>query len=1064
LPPDFEPIEKIKIMIELSIKRPSLLVVFFSILAVLGVASYNSLSYERMPKFSSPVLTITTFYPGASPAEVENSVSREIEDALSTLEKLTDVRSTSIESFSIVFLQFEQDAKVELLLQDAQRKLDAIAAKLPEDADPPTISKFSADDFPIMSIGASSTLPGGEFYNLMEDRIKPQLASLTGVGEINLLGGQEKEVQVNVRKDQLEQYGISILQVVQAVQMSNLDFPTGKIKNNERQILIRLAGKFQTIEDLRQVVVTTNREGAPIRLYEIAEVRETQKEVEDLNRVDGKNSFGMSILKQSDANAVDVSNAIKSKLKELEAQYPEASLQFTIASNSSDFTLDAVKAVQHDLVLSIVLVALVMLLFLHSFRNAVIVMLAIPASLVSAVIAMYVLGYTFNLMTLLAMSLVIGILVDDSIVVLENIFRHLEMGKDSRKAAIVGSNEIFLTALSITAVLVVVFLPLVITGGIVGNILRQFAVVVALSTAMSLLVSYTLAPTLASRFSKLEKFNEKTIGGFIFGNFEKGIRRLSHAYGGWLAWALRHKTVTLAVIAGLFFSSLLLVTKGYIGSAFIKQGDRGEFIVQMELSKDATIQQTNRATQIAEEYLLSKPEVTGVFTTVGRQTGLLSGGQKSPNLAEMTIKLMDKEKRSHPTSLYSVQIRNELDAILPGVDIKSSEVSFFGGANDAPIQVIIGNTDYQSAISYSNKMLEKLKTIEGTLEAELSLEEGNPEISVEVDRTRMAELGLNIGMVGATLQAAYSGNTDAEFRTGGKEYDINIKLDAFDRNAPSDIANLTLMNNKGKLIRLNQFAAIRETTGPARLERLNRIPSVTVKSKVLGQSSGTVGAALQQWVAENPPPSGTKINYEGDLRRQSESFGSLGTAFLVSFIFVYLILVALYDSYVYPFVVMFSIPVGLCGALLALALTLETLNIFSILGIIMLNGLVSKNAILLVDFANQAKAEGMKTTQALIQAGMVRLRPILMTTLALVVGMVPIALAKGAGAEWKNGLAWALIGGLLSSMVLTLFIVPVLYQVVDNIKDFFSRRKGNGGSNHTPEDAAAVSSTMLTAD
>lgn len=1029
-------------MIELSIKRPSLLVVFFSIITVLAVVSYNQLSYELMPKFSAPVLTITTFYPGASPSEVENSITREIEDVVSTLEKITDTRSTSIESFSIIILRFEQDANVDLLLQDAKRKLDAIASLLPKDAEQPTISKFSTDDFPIMSIGATSNLPSGDFFDLMKDQILPQLASMDGVGQINLLGGQEKEIRVNIRKDKLEQLGISILQVVQAVQTSNLDFPTGKIKNEDQQILIRLAGKFQSIEDLRRLVITTNRMGVPIRLYEVAEVQDTQQEIEDLNRVNGTSSIGVSILKQSDANAVDVSKLIKRKLGELENQYTESNLDFFISNDSSEFTLNAVMAVQYDLILAILLVAAVMLLFLHSFRNAIIVMLSIPASLISAVIAMYIFGYTFNLMTLLAMSLVIGILVDDSIVVLENVFRHLEMKKTSRQAAIDGSKEIFITALSITLVLIIVFLPLVIAGGIVGNILRQFSVVMVISTAMSLLVSYTLGPSLAARFSKLEDYNEKPISRIIFGNFEKGISSLSKVYSNGLAWALKNKTITLIVISGLFFSSFLLITKGYIGSTFISQGDRGEFIVQLELSKDATVHETNRATQIAEKLLSSKPEVTGIFTTVGRQTGLLSGGQKSPYLAEMTIKLIDKRKRDLSTAVYAVNVRNELDAILPGVEVTSSEVSFLGSANDAPIQIVVGNTDYQSAIEYGNKVLEKLKTIEGVLEAELSLEEGNPEIKVEADRTLMAELGLNMATIGATLQTAFNGNNNAKFRKKGKEYDINIKFDEFDRNSVSDIATLTLVNSRRKLIRLSQFASINESVGPARLERLNRIPAVTVKSKTLGKSSGSIGTEIQNWIDENPPSNGTTITYDGDLRRQAESFSSLGIAFLVSFIFVYLILVALYDSYVYPLVVMFSIPVGICGALLALALTMESFNIFSILGIIMLNGLVSKNAILLVDFTNQAKKEGLRTTTALIQAAKIRLRPILMTTLSLVVGMTPLALASGPGSEWKNGLAWVLIGGLMSSMVLTLFLVPVLYQIVDDVKTFFDRKTG----------------------
>ncbi len=1033
-------------MIKLSIDRPSLLVVIFTVLIVLGLGSYTQLSYELIPKFSAPILTISTLYPGASPSEVENSVTKKIEDQLSSLELITDVNSTSLESFSVTILQFEDRADIDLLLQDAQRKLDQIANELPDDADKPVISKFSSDEFPILNIGATSPIPATQFFDIIDDRVKPALAKIEGVAQITLIGGREREIQVNVRRDKLEQFGLSILQLQQAIQQANLDFPTGKVKDDEQQILIRLAGKFQSVSELENVIVATNQQGAPIRLREVAEVRDSEKDVTDINRVNGQSSIGIVIQKQTDANAVDVSNNVIAALSNLEKQYEKEQVKFAIANNTSDFTIEAVDAVTHDLVLAIVLVAVVMLLFLHSIRNALIVMISIPVSLVTTFIAMYVLDYTFNLMTLLAMSLVIGILVDDSIVVLENIYRHLEMGKKSRKAALDGSREVFLAALAITLVIVVVFVPLALTTGIVGNIMRQFAVVVAVSTLLSLFVSYTITPALASRFSRLESLNKRSLSGIVFGTFERGIKSLTQGYTNALKWSLKPFPAVLIFISAfaLFFASFGLVSNGYIGSEFIKNGDRGEYIIQVELAKDARIEETNFVTQRIEEYLFEDSLVTSVFTTAGQQTGVIGGGQSSPNLAEINVKIVPSDQRELSTDIIALQVKNELTSMLPGVEVKSAPVSFFGGADEAPIQVIIASTEIETAKAYADRLLDTLERIQGVFEPELSLEDGNPEINVQVDRNRMAEVGLNMATVGATLQTAFNGNTDAKYKDGINEYDIRIVLDEFDRRSQDDIAELTLMNNSGQLIKLKQFASIAPSAGPARLERSDRLPSVTAKSKVLGVPSGTIGTEVKNWIADNPPPPGVNIKYEGDLKNQAESFGSLGLVFAASFLFVYLIMVALYDSYIYPVVVLLSLPLAMIGALLALALSMETLNIFTILGIIMLIGLVAKNAILLVDFANQAKGEGLTTTPALIQAGQERLRPILMTTISLVIAMVPIAIATGAGAEWKNGLGWVLIGGLTSSMFLTLFVVPVGYQLADNASAFLSRLLGRG--------------------
>ena len=575
----------------------------------------------------------------------------------------------------------------------------------------------------------------------------------------------------------------------------------------------------------------------------------------------------------------------------------------------------------------------------------------------------------------------------------------------------------------------VVFVPLALSGGIVGNIMGQFAWVVVFSTLMSLLVSFTVTPMLASRFSKLSNLSSRNwVGGFFIW-FEKSLDYMTELYAQLLLWALNRKALILIVTGALFISSFGLVAGGFIGTAFFGQSDQGEFIMKLELPKDATLKETNLAAQKAEQLLMGKKEVINVFSSIGRSTGLVS--QSTPYLAEINVKMVPKEERTDRADVYAQRMRDELERGLPGVKVSTSQVSFFGGADEAPIQIILSSTELEDAMAYAKVVEAEVKKIPGTVAVELSVEEGNPELKVDIDRDRMAELGLNLQIVGATMQTAFSGNTNAKYRDGAYEYDINILLDDFDRSKLEDVANLGFTNLRGETIRLEQFANITQTTGPSMLERKDRVSSVTVRSQAIGRTTGTIGEEIKAAVAQNPPPKGVTLAYDGELKFQAEGFGALGIAFGAAILFVYLIMVALYDNWVYPFVVLFSIPVAIVGALFAMALAMQILDIFSIVGIIMLVGLVGKNAILLVDFANQLKEEGRSTFDALIEAGQIRLRPILMTTIAMVFGMLPIALATGAGAEWKNGLAWALVGGLTSSMLLTLIVVPVVYYLVD---------------------------------
>lgn len=1024
---------------QLSIKRPSLVVVVFAVLTFLGLISYFQLNYELFPDIEQPVLVIVTPYPGASPSEVENSVTKKIEDAVSSLEDIDNIQSTSYEGNSVVVLIFKSSADMAEITDNATMKVRNMEYLLPEDARTPMIMNFSMDDIPIMRLGITANLPETQLYDLVKNKVKPMISTINGVSQVDMLGGEEREVRINIDNEKLKAHHLTILQVTEAIRMANMEFPTGKIKNPSRQVIIRLAGKFTSLEDLRNLVIYTTPDGSPVKLQDVAEVEDTKKEITTISRINGVNSVGLLVYKQPDGNEVEISRKVKETITRVEAIYAGEGLTFSIANDTSDFTLTSANHVMRDLLLAICLVALVMLAFLHSLRNSFIVLVAIPASLISVFTAMYLFDFSLNIISLIAVALVIGILVDDSIVVLENIYRHLEMGKNRRQAALEGRNEISYTAVSITMVDVVVFLPIAIITSMISDMLRQFALVVVFATLMSLFVSFTVTPLLASRIAKLERFRK---GGWLdrlIGAFEKGLKQFTDGYAGAMVWSLHHKTVVLIGVTLLFFASVFLVAGGFIGSEFVSLGDRGEVIIQMELPKSATIEQTSQTTLDVEEYVMSQPEVTGVFTTVGSSTSFFGGGLTA-YMSEMHIKMVEKEKRTITAEEFALSMKKELMTHIPGIKVRSTIVSMMGTSDMDPIMVVLSGPNQDVLNHWADEVMNEMRKVPGAYEVKLSVEPGNPEVEVVLDKQKMAELGLSTALVGMTLQNAFTGNTDAKFRDGDNEYDINVVLDQFDRKSIQDISSLSFINGRGQEIRLSQFATLKPSGGTNVLQRYNRIPSVTVQCQVIGRPVGSVGEDVMKSVNAMDLPQEVIVIPEGDMKYQTEAFSSLGLAFLASILFVYLIMVALYDSYIDPFVVLFSIPLAIIGALLALALTMQSLTIFSILGMIMLVGLVGKNAILLVDFTNQLKREGHSTYDALIKAGKVRMRPILMTTLSMIFGMLPIALASGAGSEWKNGMAWALIGGLTSSMFLTLLVVPVVYLIFDKIKERFGRK------------------------
>ena len=1026
---------------EISIKRPSLIIVLFSVLALLGIIGFKNLSYELMPDFNQPVVVIRTGYPGAEPNEVETSVSRKIEDALSNLEGVDYLVTKSLPNASIIIANLKYGTDLDKTMQDAQRYIDNIRKDLPKDILNPVMSKVSPNDLPIMSVSATSTMSPTVFYQKMKDEYLPQIQQLKGVAEITVLGGEEREIQVKVDKEKMKLYKVSLLQVVEAINRSGVDLPVGKVQTDTENNSVRLVGKFSTINDIQNVQLAMPFPGSPVYVKDIAEVNDGIKEVSSVSRYNGKNGIGLMIKKQGDANAVDVSKLIRDKFQTIENNNSNAGVKFVITDDSTDNTIAAVNSVVFDLILAVILVSLVMLLFLRSFRNSLIVLVAIPTSLITAFAVMWLLGYTLNLMTLLAMSLIIGILVDDATVVLENIQRHLDMGKEKRIAAMDGRMEIGFSALSITLVDVVVFLPILFLQVFVADMLKQFSVVVITSTLTSLLVGFTLTPWLASRIGKKEDLKPTNFFNRFLLWFEGQLSKFINWYGRTLEWVLNHKIIFTIFVLLLFVGTAAMMKQGIIGKELISTGDQGKFRLALEFDKSTSIQQNNLVSEKIETYILKQPEVATLFSNVGGpSTGIGSLGVGMANKTEFTIQMKAKKEINNiSTESFMRKVRNELQKDYTGINFSMIALGLI--PRSAPIEITLSGSSIDQVMTTADNLKTVIEKIPGADNVRLSVEAGSPELKVLPDNDKMQRLGLNTAYVGMNLRTAFTGNDDASLTENGIEYPVRIWLDKFSRKNIDDVKQLSIVNPMGLPIEVSQFANIERDNSPSLLERKDRQPAVTLTADALGRPSGTVADEVVAYVKNNPLPAGMEMTWGSDIKRQNDSFGALGSVLMISFLLIYLIMVALYDSYIYPFVALFAIPVAAIGAFLALNLSLSNLSLFALLGLIMLMGLVTKNAILIVDFTNQLKAGGMHYRKALVMAGKERLRPILMTTLAMAIGMLPIALASGTAAEWKNGLAWVIIGGLLSSLALTVYLVPMVYDLVDKAKEKLGIKK-----------------------
>lgn len=1017
---------------KISIERSTVPIVLFTVLILLGLFSASKMKYALIPEITTANITVTTIYPGAGPHEVEQSVTIPIEDAVASMEGIEEIESTSIENLSIVSISLTMGANVNVAVQQATQKVNSILSSLPAEIKTPSIDKFDLTALPIYTAGINSNLSEKEFYRLVADRIKPQLASIPGVSRVDMVGGLEREIKVMLDPSQLEAHKLNLLEVTKMIEYANMEIPTGKLKSKTNEITIRLSGKVRTLAELKEIIVGASVEGEIVKLGDIADVYDGIKDPNYITRLDGAETIGIEISRQKEANAVDVSNLVKQKFAELEVQYAQQQLKFKTADDQSRFTIQAADAVMHDLILAIILVSAIMLVFLHSLRNSIFVLVAIPTSLISTFTAMYLLDFSFDLISLTSLSLVVGSLVDDAIVVIENIYRHMEMGKNRIQASYEGVKELGLTVTAITLVLVAVFLPIAFVTGVVGDLLREYAVTIVVSMLVSLLVSFTLVPWMTSKWAKLAS-PKVNIFGKILNGFEKGIDAINTWILNWMHWSLNHKAITLISALTIFFGSFMLFPAGYIGAEFASSGDRGVFVIRLEFPHDISLQENNRTTRIAEDYLRSLPEVNMVYTTVGKKSGMIST-TATPYYTELSVTLVPKDHRDIQTNVFARRTRAKLEEMIVGAKIKAVSVSIMG-SEDVQLKYYIVGNDLDSVMIYAQQVFNLLDTINGTVETELSVDNSNPEYNISVDRDKMTKLGLSLATVGGVLRTSFAGNTDNKFQDEEDEYDINIQLNESDRRIKTDLENVSFVSvGRGELIRLSQFAKVSEENGPSRLERYNRNPSITLTSQIIGVSQATIQSQFESKLGEIRAPEGTQLTTSKQTKMMTESFIDLGLAFLAAILSIYLIMVVLYNSWADPFIVMFSIPLSITGAIWALAITNITMSIFTILGVVMLVGLVAKNAILIVDFANEQMRNGQELVDAISDAVKLRFRPILMTNVSMIIGLIPLALSQSEGAEWKNGIGWTLIGGLTVSMILSMIIVPVVFYIVKKMQ------------------------------
>jgi len=1020
---------------DLSIKRPIFASVMMLALVILGIFSYRRLAIDMFPDVEIPVLSIITKYPGASPETVEREVSKRIEEAVNPISGVKHVISTSRESVSTVVVEFNLEVKINEASQEARAKINAIRGDLPQEIEEPIIQKLDFSAMPIISLAVrSEVLSPKDLTTLVEKKVKRRFENISGVGKVDLVGQSKREVNININPSRLDALGMGVDEVIAGLQSENVNTPLGRLNRNNSEYPLRVSGKPEIVDQFKTMVIG-QRNGRPVMLSEVAEIKDGIEEQRSLAFVNGVQAVSLDILKQSGANTVGVVDMVKKEIERTQKNLPPGT-KIEMVRDGSLMIRDSVRDVQETIILGGILTILIVFCFLNSWRSTVITGLTLPISVISSFIVMNFLGMTLNVMTLMALSLAIGLLIDDAIVVRENIVRHLERGQDHLMAAREGTSEIGLAVLATTFSIIAVFIPVAFMKGIVGRFFFQFGITVTFAVLISLFVSFTLDPMLSSRWydPDIERKGKRHLVARILDRFNAWFDQTADRYRVVIAWALKHRKITLLIALICLFGGLAVFFS--LQSEFFPGYDQGEFEVNFTTAPDASVDETRGRVRAVLTSLKGIPEIQHTYATIG------AGDQGTVRDAKVYVKLVDRKARKRLQRAIQEEARGRLQKI-PGILPFITEAGRMD--TQKPLLVNVRGDDISLLKKYAAALKERMYQIPGIVDIEVTLEQDIPEYRLAVDRERAVDVGITTAHIVRTVGTLVGGQTVTTYEDeDGDAVNVRVRLPNALRQDPSHVEKLRLAvqksGNSPALIPLGELVSFSIKPTPSEIDRQDLTRQVLISANLDRLPLGTALEKVGQAASQIHLAPGYQVVFSGEAEQMAESFGYMAEALILAILLVYLILAAQFESFIDPLSIMLSLPLSLIGMAGMLLATGDTINIMSLIGLIMLMGLVTKNAILLVDFTKVLRSRGMERTEAIITAGRTRLRPIMMTTLAMIFGMIPLALALGAGAEMRAPMARAVIGGLITSTFLTLLVVPVMYSVLDDFGGWIRRR------------------------
>ncbi len=1036
-----------------SINNPVFAAMIMLALMVIGLLATFRMKVEEFPNIEFPFVVVNTVYSGASPEVIETDITKKIEDQVNTIAGVKEVTSVTQQGLSQVIVQFDLNIPSDVAAQNVRDKLALVTPTFRDEVTTPIVAQYNPADAPVVSVTfRSDKMSLRELSTYLDNTVKKQLQTVTGVGRVDILGGRQRQIRVLLNPTQMNAYKVSVNQISNALRSENVELPVGTINNQNQEMVIQVNGLVKTPNEFNQIIVAQNRSSTgaivPVYLSQVAEVIDGQAEAESASLQNGQPAVAMDIIKMSDANVIDVVDKTQQRLAEIQATLPPG-VTMTVVADSSKSIRGSLNNVVRTLIEGAILAVFIVWLFLGSWRSTIITGLTLPISLLGTLAAIWTFGFSINMMTLLALALCIGLLIDDAIVVRENIVRHVGMGKHHRQAALDGTQEIGLAVLATTLVIVAVFLPVAFMGGIIGRFFYQFGVTVSTAVLLSLFVSFTLDPMLSSiwpdpdaahqhdRVNERVSFRKRPIAWLLDG-FQRLLDRLTNLYSHILAWSLRHRLITVLIAIGSLVAAFFAV--GLVGKEFVPQADMNEIKVKFETPVNANLDYTQQKAAQVNAVLQSFPEVTNTYATVNAMS--YSGN----NRVQVNVSLVPKDERTRGLDALNRAMREQLQQVggIKVTSVAAAAMAVSGGLK--PIMISIKGNDLNELQRLSNEFMQKLSNVNGLVDLESTLKQPKSMVNVTINREAANDAGLSIGQIGQALRPLLAGDNVSTFKDdNGNNIDVNVRLNDDNRKTISQLQSMYLsssrmdQNGQPVLVPLSQVANFSETLGAPQINRRSLFREVVVQANTDGRPAGDIGADITKIQNEMKLPPGYSFAVQGSNKDMAESIGYATTALGLAIVFIYMLLGSQFNSFLYPVAIMASLPLSLIGVFFALFLFGSSLNMFSIIGIIMLMGLVCKNAILLIDFIKESLSNGLSRNEAIMLAGQTRLRPILMTTAAMVMGMVPLALGIGEGSEQQAPMAHAIIGGVITSTLLTLIVVPVIYTYLDDGKQRFLR-------------------------